>query len=208
MAAPTGMSPSTVHRIWRELGYKRHRTETFEFSSDPALEAKVRDVVGLYLDPPGGAIVLSVDEKTQIQALDRTQPHAARCARGRSSATPSTTSGHGTTCLVAALEVGTGRVATDTPDRHTGDDFLAVMRRVARAYPAGRAPRSARQRVDPQHARRAAWLARHPRACAQSPGRGPEAGRRAPDVRDQRLRARKAITSSRRNRRSPRLHTR
>src|SRR5664280_1205159 len=75
MAGRTGMSPSTVHRIWRELGYRPHRTEAFKFSTDPALEAKVRDVVGLYLDPPDGAIVLSVDEKTQIQALDRTQPH-------------------------------------------------------------------------------------------------------------------------------------
>ena len=74
MARRTRMSPSTVHRIWAELGYKPHRTETFKFSTDPALEAKVRDVVGLYLDPPDGAVVLCVDEKTQIQALDRTQP--------------------------------------------------------------------------------------------------------------------------------------
>jgi hypothetical protein len=74
MARRTGMSPSTVHRIWAELGDKPHRTETFKFSTDPDLAAKVRDVVGLYLDPPAGAVVLGVDEKTQIQALDRTQP--------------------------------------------------------------------------------------------------------------------------------------
>ena len=74
MAKAAGMSPSTVHRLWTELGLKPHRTETFKWSTDPALEAKVRDIVGLYLDPPDGAIVLSVDEKTQIQALDRTQP--------------------------------------------------------------------------------------------------------------------------------------
>jgi hypothetical protein len=74
MATRTDMSPSTVHHIWRELGYRPRRVETFRFSTDPALEAKVRDVVGLYLDPPEGAIVLSLDEKTQIQALDRTAP--------------------------------------------------------------------------------------------------------------------------------------
>jgi len=73
MAKRTGMSPSTVHRTWKGLGYKPHRTETFKFSTDPALEDKIRDVVGLYLDPPDGAFVLSVDEETQIQALDRTQ---------------------------------------------------------------------------------------------------------------------------------------
>ena len=136
MAARTGMSPSTVHRIWRELGYKPHRTETFKFSTDPALEAKVRDVVGLYLDPPAGAIVLSVDEKTQIQALDRTQPMLPM-RPGQVERHTHDYKRHGTTCLFAALEVGTGRVTTDTRDRHTGDDFLAFMRRVARAYPEG-----------------------------------------------------------------------
>ena len=74
VAKRTGMSPATVHRLFRERGLRPHRTETFKFSTDPALEAKIRDVVGLYLDPPDGAVVLSVDEKTQIQALDRTQP--------------------------------------------------------------------------------------------------------------------------------------
>jgi transposase/AraC-like DNA-binding protein len=154
MAARTGMSPSTVHRIWRELGYKPHRTETFKFSTDPALEAKVRDVVGLYLDPPAGAIVLSVDEKTQIQALDRTQPmlrHTHDYER------------HGTTCLFAALEVGTGRVTTDTRDRHTGDDFLAFMHRVARAYPEGELHvvlDNVSTHTTPEVR---AWLARHPR---------------------------------------------
>src|SRR5450759_2841893 len=74
MARRTGMSPTTVHRAWRELGYRPHRTETFKFSTDPALEAKVRDVVGLYLVPSEGAVMLSVDERTHIQALDRTRP--------------------------------------------------------------------------------------------------------------------------------------
>jgi transposase len=133
MAARTGMSPSTVHRIWRELGYKPHRTETFKFSTDPALEAKVRDVVGLYLDPPDGAIVLCIDEKTQIQALDRTQPMLPM-KPGQVERHTHDYERHGTTCLFAALEVGTGQVTAETRERHTGADFLAFLRRVERAY--------------------------------------------------------------------------
>jgi transposase len=136
MAARTGMSPSTVHRIWKELGYKPHRTETFKFSTDPALEAKIRDVVGLYLEPPDGAIVLSVDEKTQIQALDRTQPMLPM-RPGQVERHTHDYKRHGTTCLFAALEVGSGKVTTDTRERHTGADFLAFMRRVSREYPEG-----------------------------------------------------------------------
>ena len=133
MAARTAMSPSTVHRIWRELGYKPHRVETFKFSTDPALEAKVRDVVGLYLDPPAGAIVLCVDEKTQIQALDRTQP-LLPMKPGQVERHTHDYTRHGTTCLFAALEVGTGQVTTETRERHTGADFLAFLRRVERTY--------------------------------------------------------------------------
>jgi transposase len=134
MARRTGMSPSTVHRIWAELGYKPHRTETFKFSTDPALEAKIRDVVGLYLDPPDGAVVLCVDEKTQIQALDRTQP-LLPMRPGQVERHTHDYTRHGTTCLFAALEVGTGTVTTATRERHTGADFLGFLRRVERAYP-------------------------------------------------------------------------
>jgi len=162
MAARTGMSPSTVHRIWRELGYKPHRTETFKFSTDPALEAKIRDVVGLYLDPPAGAIVLSVDEKTQIQALDRTQPMLPM-RPGQVERHTHDDERHGTTCLFAALEVGTGRVTTDTRDRHTGDDFLAFMRRVARAYPSGQLHVVLDNVSTHSTPAVRAWLARHPR---------------------------------------------
>jgi transposase len=162
MAARTGMSPSTVHRIWRELGYKPHRTETFKFSTDPSLEAKVRDVVGLYLDPPAGAIVLSVDEKTQIQALDRTQPMLPM-RPGQVERHTHDYVRHGTTCLFAALEVGTGRVTTDTRDRHTGDDFLAFMRRVAREYPAGELHVVLDNVSTHSTPGVRAWLARHPR---------------------------------------------
>jgi transposase len=162
MAARTGMSPSTVHRIWRELGYKPHRTETFKFSTDPALEAKVRDVVGLYLDPPAGAIVLSVDEKTQIQALDRTQPMLPM-KPGQVERHTHDYERHGTTCLFAALEVGTGKVTTDTRDRHTGDDFLAFMRRVAREYPTGELHVVLDNVSTHSTPEVRAWLARHPR---------------------------------------------
>jgi transposase len=162
MAQRTGMSPSTVHRIWKELGYKPHRTETFKFSTDPALEAKIRDVVGLYLDPPDGAIVLSVDEKTQIQALDRTQP-LLPMRPGQVERHTHDYTRNGTTCLFAALEVATGQVTTDTRERHTGADFLAFMRQVAREYPAGELHVvldnvSTHKTPDVQ-----AWLARHPR---------------------------------------------
>jgi transcriptional regulator with XRE-family HTH domain len=136
LAKRTGMSPSTVHRIWRERGIQPHRTETFKFSTDPALEDKIRDVVGLYLDPPDGAVVLSVDEKTQIQALDRTQPMLPM-RPGQVERHTHDYKRHGTTCLFAALEVGTGQVTTDTRDRHTGADFLAFMEQVARAHPEG-----------------------------------------------------------------------
>jgi transposase len=136
LAKRTGMSPSTVHRLFRERGLQPHRTEAFKFSTDPALEAKVRDVVGLYLDPPEGAIVLSVDEKTQIQALDRTQPMLPM-RPGQVERHTHDYARHGTTCLFAALEVGSGQVTTDTRARHTGADFLAFMKRVARAYPKG-----------------------------------------------------------------------
>jgi transposase len=162
MAEASGMSPSTVHRLWSELGLKPHRTETFKFSTDPALEAKIRDVVGLYLDPPEGAIVLSVDEKTQIQALDRTQPMLP-LRPGQVERHTHDYTRNGTTCLFAALEVGSGRVTTDTRDRHTGADFLAFMRRVARAYPEGELHVVLDNVSTHTTPAVRAWLERHPR---------------------------------------------
>lgn len=134
IAKRVGMSITTVQRIWAEASLKPHRVETFKFSTDPALEAKVRDVVGLYLDPPERAIVLSVDEKTQIQALDRTQPMLPL----RSGSVERRTHDYvrnGTTSLFAALNVATGEVTQQARPRHTGDDFLAFLRRIDRAYP-------------------------------------------------------------------------
>jgi transposase len=162
VAKRTGMSPSTVHRLFRERGLQPHRTETFKWSTDPALEAKVRDVVGLYLDPPDGAVVLSVDEKTQIQALDRTQP-LLPMRPGQVERRTHDYTRHGTTCLFAALEVGSGQVTTDTRDRHTGADFLAFMKRVARAYPAGELHVVLDNVSTHKTAEVRDWLADHPR---------------------------------------------
>jgi transposase len=162
MAERVGMGITTVQRIWAEAGLKPHRTETFKFSTDPALEAKIRDVVGLYLNPPDGAIVLSLDEKTQIQALDRTQPMLPM-RPGQVERHTHDYTRHGTTCLFAALEVGTGRVTTDTRERHTGADFLAFLRRVERAYP-GTELHVVLDNVSTHKTPDVgAWLARHPR---------------------------------------------
>jgi transposase len=136
MAARTGISVTTIQRIWAEAGLKPHRTETFKFSTDPDLVAKVRDVVGLYLAPPERAIVLSVDEKTQIQALDRTAPMLPM-KPGQVERHTHDYRRNGTTHLFAALEVATGKVTTQTRARHTAADFLAFLGQVERAYPEG-----------------------------------------------------------------------
>ena len=136
MAARTGISVTTIQRIWRSANLKPHRTETFKFSTDPELVAKVRDVVGLYLSPPERAIVLSVDEKTQIQALDRTAPMLPM-KPGQVERHTHDYKRNGTTHLFAALEVATGKVTTQTRARHTAADFLAFLAQVERAYPEG-----------------------------------------------------------------------
>jgi transposase len=162
MAARIGTSITTVQRIWAEAGLKPHRVETFKFSTDPALEAKVRDVVGLYLAPPERAIVLSLDEKTQIQALDRTQPMLPM-KPGQVERHTHDYKRNGTTSLFAALEVATGKVTTEARARHTGADFLAFLHRVERAYPDGELHVildnvSTHKTPDVR-----AWLERHPR---------------------------------------------
>src|SRR6266705_2340228 len=128
-----GMSATTVWRIWQSVGLKPHRTETFKFSTDPQLEAKVRDVVGLYLAPPERAIVLSLDEKTQIQALDRTAPMLP-LRPGQVERHTHDYKRNGITSLFAALNVATGEVTHEARSRHTGADFLAFLRRLERVY--------------------------------------------------------------------------
>ncbi len=133
LAAATGISSSTVHRIWRDHKLKPHQVRSFKFSKDPQLAEKVIDVVGLYLDPPDGAIVLSVDEKTQIQALDRTQP-TLPMKPGKAQRMTHDYKRNGTTSLYAALEIATGEVTGSCYPRHTHQEFLAFLNQIVRAY--------------------------------------------------------------------------
>ena len=134
LAAATGISPTTVHRIWREHKLKPHQLRTFKFSKDPRLVEKVIDVVGLYLDPPEGALVLCVDEKTQIQALDRTQP-TLPIKPGKAARMTHDYKRNGTTSLYAALEIASGEVTGACYPRHRHQEFLAFLNRLVRAYP-------------------------------------------------------------------------
>jgi transposase len=162
LAAEVGVADATVARAWRRYGVKPWRRETFKFSTDPELEAKVRDVVGLYLDPPEKAIVLCVDEKSQIQALDRTAPILPLRPGLPEKATHDYVR-HGTTTLFAALEVATGRVTDACYDRHRHEEFLHFLKKVARTYPR----RPLHVVVDNyrthKHPDVDAWLAAHPR---------------------------------------------
>jgi len=122
-----------VAMLWRKHKLKPHRQGTFKVSRDPAFAAKVADIVGLYLDPPGGAVVLSVDEKTQIQALDRTQP-LLPVDFGRTEKRTHDYRRHGTTNLFAALNTATGKVTADCYPRRTGEDFLRFLRKAVRPH--------------------------------------------------------------------------
>ena len=132
MAEAVGISPSSVGRIWAEAGLKPHFTRGFKVSNDPMFEEKVTDIVGLYLDPPERAVVLCVDEKSQIQALDRTQP-GLPLKRGRAATMTHDYKRHGTTTLFAALDVMSGMVIGDCMPRHRAREFLAFLRRIDRA---------------------------------------------------------------------------
>ena len=133
LARQTGVSHTTVHRLWRAHALQPHRVETFRFTTDPAAEEKIHDVIGLYLNPPTNAVVLSLDEKTQIQALSRTQP-LLPLRPGLSARQTHDYRRNGLTSLFAALEVATGTVLGECRPRHTGADFLAFLKRLARTY--------------------------------------------------------------------------
>ena len=133
LAERVGVSHATVHRIWRAHALQPHRVETFKFSTDPRAEEKIRDVVGLYLNPPTNAVVLSLDEKTQIQALDRTQPLLPLRPHLPARQTHDYRR-HGLTSLYAALEIASGRVLGACSDRHTGADFLHFLKGLHRRY--------------------------------------------------------------------------
>lgn len=135
MAARVGIAPSTVHNIWKAHGLKPHLTRTFKLSRDPAFTEKVRDIVGLYLNPPDKALVLSVDEKSQIQALDRTQP-GLPMKKGRAGTMTHDYKRHGTTTLFAALNMLDGTVIGECMPRHRQDEFLRFLKRIDRETPA------------------------------------------------------------------------
>src|SRR5215210_5552476 len=126
MARAVGLSQSAVSRIWRAFGLKPHLRETFKLSTDPFFVEKVRDVVGLYVDPPGRAIVLCVDEKIQVQALGRTQP-TQPLLPGRAEKASHDYVRHGTTSLFSALDVATGEVIGRCYRRHRHEEFLAFL---------------------------------------------------------------------------------
>ena len=134
LAGQLGIGDATVARAWRRYHVQPWRRGTFKFSTDPELEAKVRDVVGLYLDPPEQAIVLCVDEKSQIQALDRTAP-ILPLRPGLPERATHDYKRNGTTTLFAALEIATGKVTERCYERHGKAEFLNFLKRVARAYP-------------------------------------------------------------------------
>ena len=134
LAKEVGLTSGCVSDVLRRNGLKPHRVRTYKVSRDPAFVAKVRDVVGLYLNPPEHAVVLSVDEKTSIQALERTQrPLPLRS--GRAARHTHDYKRHGVVDLYAALEIATGQVTHRLSATHTAADFLAFMRKVVRAYP-------------------------------------------------------------------------
>ncbi len=141
LAKEVGASATTVRRIWKAERLRPHRVETFKFSRDPHLVEKVIDVVGLYLHPPEGAIVLSVDEKTQIQALSRTQP-LLPLAPGAPERRSHDYKRNGTTDLYAALEVASGQITTRNTERHRAKEFLEFLDLLDRRYPKRRHPRA------------------------------------------------------------------
>jgi transposase len=129
MAKATGMSHSAVGRIWRAFGLKPHLVEAFKLSPDPLFVEKVRDIVGLYINPPDGALVLCVDEKTQVQALDRTAP-VLPLRPGLPERRTHDYERYGTTNLFAALDVASGHVIAGMTDRHRAEDFRRFLNHV------------------------------------------------------------------------------
>jgi transposase len=163
MAKAIGISLSAVQAIWKAHGLVPHRVRTFKLSRDPAFVRKLRDVVGLYMHPPAHAIVLSVDEKSQIQALDRTQP-GLPVKPGRCATMTHDYVRHGTTTLFAALNVLDGTVIGRCMQRHRHQEFLRFLNAVEAAVPAGKLIHAILDNYGThKHPKLLAWLARHPR---------------------------------------------
>ena len=163
MAVKVGVSPAQVQRIWAGRGLKPHRVGTFKLSNDPKFEEKLIDVVGLYLNPPEQAIVLCMDEKSSIQALDRTQP-SLPMKKGRGQTMTHDYKRHGTTTLFAALDVATGKVIGSCLPKHRHTEFLKFLRTIENNVPAGLEIHLILDNyATHKHASVKAWLAKHPR---------------------------------------------
>jgi transposase len=163
MAAAVGVSPSTVQRVWSARGLKPHRVRTFKLSNDKRFEAKLIDVVGLYLSPPENAVVLCMDEKSSVQALDRTQA-SLPMKKGRAGTMTHDYKRHGTTTLFAALDVLTGVVIGQCQARHRHQEFLKFLRRVDKEVPKGLEIHMILDNyATHKHPNVKAWLEKHPR---------------------------------------------
>jgi transposase len=163
MAAAAGISEASVRRIWRAHGLKPHQVRTFKLSRDPAFTEKLEDIVGLYLNPPEHALVLCADEKSQIQALDRTQP-GLPMKKGRSGTMTHDYKRNGTATLFAALDALEGQVISMCEDRHRHQEWLKFLRVIDYVIPAGK---QVHLIVDNyathKHPKVERWLSRHPR---------------------------------------------
>lgn len=163
MAKEVGISLRAVQRIWEAHGLQPHRIRTFKRSNDPAFADKVEDIVGLYMSPPAHAVVLSIDEKSQIQALDRTQP-GLPLKPGKCGTMTHDYKRHGTTTLFAALNVLDGTIIGRNMQRHRHQEFIRFLNAVDAAVPVGKLVHAVVDNYAPhKHPKVEAWLARHPR---------------------------------------------
>ncbi len=163
MAKQVGVSPATVQRVWAARGLKPHLVKTFKLSNDPRFEEKLIDVVGLYLAPPDNAIVLCLDEKSSVQALDRTQP-SLPIVKGRAATMTHDYKRNGTTTLFAALDVLTGKVIGQCLPRHRHEEFLRFLRKIERETPKGLTVHLICDNyATHKHPDVKAWLAKHSR---------------------------------------------
>ena len=163
MADKQGVSKSTINRVWQSHGLQPHRTKQFKLSRDPRFLEKLTDVVGLYLNPPEKALVLCVDEKSQIQALDRTQP-GLPMKQGRCGTMTHDYKRNGTTTLFAALEVAQGKVIGQCYARHRHQEFLKFLRRLDAEFPSGIKLHVVMDNYGThKHPKVQRWLQRHPR---------------------------------------------
>ena len=163
MAQESGISVSSVQRIWRRHGLRPHRVRQFKLSNDRQFAGKLRDIVGLYVDPPAHAVVLSIDEKSQIQALDRTQP-GLPMKKGRCGTMTHDYKRHGTTTLFAALNVLDGKVIGRCMQRHRHQEFIRFLNAIEASVPASKLIHAiADNYATHKHPKVQQWLARHPR---------------------------------------------